>query len=143
MTKSDPKDALEHAIKAAELYMRASAEAKTPADRSRIRRKIEEMITLAEYLKGSTAGEVIQPKQDRRISPREILTLVKSSKLHGCEFLPWRPCHGGPEVFAQKQGQGLYTYVERPWVPLIHTYFLCCFAIINSNEQRPDSPPAV
>ncbi|PKS12899.1 hypothetical protein jhhlp_000239 [Lomentospora prolificans] len=106
--KSDPQDALKHAIKAAELYMGASREAEGLSNRSRIRAKIGEMITLAEYLKGSITGEAIQPKQDRQLSSRETVTLLQSSKLNGTEFLPWRTSHGAPEAFALKSGKGLY-----------------------------------
>ena len=111
--KSDPQDALKHAIKAAELYMGASREAEGLSNRSRIRAKIGEMITLAEYLKGSITGEAIQPKQDRQLSSRETVTLLQSSKLNGTEFLPWRTSHGAPEAFALKSGKGLYVCVSR------------------------------
>lgn len=107
---SSPQDALEHAIKAAELYMRASREAQGTTDRSRIRGKIEEMITLAEYLKSPSTKELIQPKQDRQLTPREMVALLQSSKLNGNNFPPWRTSHADPGAFAPKAGQDLYTY---------------------------------
>lgn len=110
--KSGPKDALEHAIKAAELYMKAALGAKVPAERLRLQGKLEEVITLGEYLKASSVGPPIPPAQAREISPREKVVLLQSSKLHGDSFLPWLEAHSSPNVFSLKPGQRAHRCVR-------------------------------
>ncbi|KAI9167312.1 Calpain-like protease palB/cpr-8 [Paramyrothecium foliicola] len=75
-TSSSGPEALEHAIRAAELYMRAAGEAPSKSDAARFRRKCQELIARAESLKSGLApeGQVI---------------LTRSSRLHGNDFPPW------------------------------------------------------
>lgn len=51
ITQSSGQEALSHAIQAAELYMKAAREAPTAAGKSRLKRKCQDLIALAETLK--------------------------------------------------------------------------------------------
>ncbi|SPO02708.1 related to calpain-like protease palBory [Cephalotrichum gorgonifer] len=108
IVKSTRKDALVHAIKAAEFYMKAVREAKTPADRLRLQEKLGDVITLGEYLKASSVGQRIPPKQPRETTPRETVILLRSSKLKGNTFLPWKASHSAPEAFQLKASKRLF-----------------------------------
>lgn len=109
--KSGPKDALDHAIRAADLYMAAISSERIPRERRRLQDKLEEVITLGEYLKLLVHGLPIPPVQAREITPREMVVLFRSSRLHGNTFLPWRTKHCSPDVFSLKPGQQVYMYV--------------------------------
>ncbi|KAH7313252.1 PALB protein [Stachybotrys elegans] len=74
---SDGTDALNHAIRAAELYMLAAKEASSKTTAARLRRKCQQLIALAEQLKG-------QQNRDGGSS-----LLQGSSRLHGNDFPPW------------------------------------------------------
>lgn len=124
--ESGPKDALEHAIKAAELYMKAALASKVPAERLRLQTKLEEVITLGEYLKAPSVGPPIPPTQAREFTPREKAVLLQSSKLHGDSFLPWRESHSSADVFSLKPGQRAYRYVRNS-----HPHrALCCGSVL-------------
>lgn len=102
---------MKHAIKAAELYMKALQGEKVPAKRLRLQQKAEEALTLGEYLKAETIGPPIPARQPRQVTPREAVALLQSSKLHGNTFLPWLKSHSAPKVFALGAGQRAYRYV--------------------------------
>lgn len=102
---------MKHAIKAAELYMKALQGEKVPAKRLRLQQKAEEALTLGEYLKAETIGPSIPARQPRQVTPREAVALLQSSKLHGNTFLPWLKSHSAPKVFALGAGQRAYRYV--------------------------------
>lgn len=73
-------DALDTAIHAVELYMKAVDDASTRADAARLRRKIMQLMTYGEKLKGS-----IDP---RLLAEHQILR--DASRLYGSSFPPWR-----------------------------------------------------
>lgn len=73
-------EALDTAIHAVELYMKAADEAPTKAEATRLRRKLHTLITYAERLKKS-----IDP---RLLAEHQILR--DGSKLYGSHFPPWR-----------------------------------------------------
>ncbi len=80
MAASSGKDALDHAIQAAELYMRAAGGAVNKLDAARFRRKCHELIAYAEQLKAQLANPGRLDRPD---------ILQRSSRLHGNEFPPW------------------------------------------------------
>ena len=92
------QDALDHAIAAAELYMKAAAAAKLPAEKNRLKLKCNDMISLAERLKKAaravdTVSQVEKrlrmPRLVRQIPTSEKNILLRGSKLHGGIFPPW------------------------------------------------------
>jgi len=102
--RSSGKTALQHAISAAECYMKAARTASTPADRARLKRKCEELIALAERLKGPTPGPSNTPQQSRQLPTAEKMILLRSSKLHGSIFPPWESAPGD-DIFARASGE--------------------------------------
>lgn len=103
------QEALSNAIQAAECYMRAVDEAPTAAEKSRLRRKCQELIARAETLKkpGSTptptkAPRPGGPQQTRVLPTAEKTILLRSSKLHGSVFPPWE-ADPDPTTFRSKQ----------------------------------------
>ncbi|KAL1835651.1 hypothetical protein VTJ49DRAFT_1858 [Mycothermus thermophilus] len=100
------KEALEHAIAAAELYMKAASAAKTAEDRRRLGRKCKELIELGERLKartkGTTADAAVRrpvPESTRPLTTAEKTIILKASRLHGHVFPPWDSAPG-PETFS-------------------------------------------
>jgi calpain-7 len=76
-------EALEHAIRAAELYMRAAGEAASRVDAARLRRKCQQLISQAEAIKaGNPPPTPVAPDDAQAI-------LTRSSRLHGNSFPPW------------------------------------------------------
>lgn len=73
------QDALDTAIRAAELYMTAAAQTSTKSEANRHRRRCQELIAYAEVLKTELA--VPQSVEDA--------VLKGASRLHGCFFPPW------------------------------------------------------
>ena len=110
--RSEPEDALRHAINAAELYMKAAGATRVPAERQRLRNKFNEVAALGEYLKAPITGSLILPRQARGVTRRETLVLLRSSKLHRNNFLPWRESHSSSDVFRLKSGEQSYRYVR-------------------------------
>ncbi|KAK2612949.1 cysteine protease [Conoideocrella luteorostrata] len=91
--KSGGQDALKHAIKAAEMYMKASQEVIVKTDATRLRRKCEELINHAERLKAQIA-ETGPPGLPLSAGPplhmsKAAHILIQASILHGNEFPPW------------------------------------------------------
>ncbi|KAI1824808.1 PALB protein [Xylaria intraflava] len=92
------KEALDHAIAAAELYMKAAKQSTSPMDKKRMNRKCEELILKAESLKkpsrvtDGVAGvprRLKLPQQARQIPTSERNILYRNSRLHGNIFPPW------------------------------------------------------
>ncbi|RDW83169.1 hypothetical protein BP5796_04660 [Coleophoma crateriformis] len=96
--KSSSKDeALQHAIVATELYMKAAKLAAGDQERSRLRKKCKELLKKAEDIKASqswtpTTGQetLLVPASQRAITRREEVILLEGSKLHGFIFPPWK-----------------------------------------------------
>ncbi|KAI1431165.1 PALB protein [Xylaria sp. CBS 124048] len=93
------KEALNHTIAAAELYMRVARQSSSPLDKKRMNRKCEELILKAERLKKSSrmthnnVSDVEKrlelPRQARQIPTSELNILYRNSRLHGNVFPPW------------------------------------------------------
>lgn len=73
------QQALDHAIQAAELYMRAASQAPSKPDALRLRRKCQELIALAERLKAQIAQGL----------STEAGIVESASRLHGNVFPRW------------------------------------------------------
>lgn len=81
--------------------MKAVKEAPTAAAKSRLKRKCQDLIALAETLKSPTPGaspaaasssktpKPRNPRQNRELPTSEKTILLRSSKLHGNVFPPW------------------------------------------------------
>ncbi|KAJ4419354.1 cysteine protease [Gnomoniopsis sp. IMI 355080] len=107
ISKSSGQEALDHAIQAAELYMKAVREATTAAHKLRLKRKCQDLIALAETIKPLASGAAPRsapppaaassanapktrgPRQSRELPTNEKTILLRSSKLHGSIFPPW------------------------------------------------------
>ncbi|KAF7541056.1 hypothetical protein G7Z17_g12052 [Cylindrodendrum hubeiense] len=80
VARSSGQVALDHAIKAADLYMRAASEAASKSEATRLRQKCQQLITLAERLKASRTGaSPVQPPS----------LLQQTARLHGNYFPQW------------------------------------------------------
>ncbi|KAI1327838.1 PALB protein [Xylariaceae sp. FL0255] len=92
---SSSKEALDHAIAAAELYMKAASEAPLPADKRRLNKMCKELILFAERLKNSSQNVAEferkrkLPQQVHQLSTSEKTLLYRNSLLHGSKFPPW------------------------------------------------------
>ncbi|EJT72666.1 calpain-7 [Gaeumannomyces tritici R3-111a-1] len=115
--RASGKDAVKHAIAAAEAYMKAAKDASSPAEKNRLKHRCEEVIVFAERLKGprqapglatdarkgsrtaaapggsgfATACSALPqgPAQSRQLPTSEKTILLRSSRLHGNIFPPW------------------------------------------------------
>ncbi|KAI0398813.1 PALB protein [Xylaria palmicola] len=109
------KDALDHVIAAAELYMKAARQSASPADKKRMSKKCEELILTAESLKQSTRRtdttssvkrKLELPRQTRQIPTSEKNILYRNSRLHGSTFPPWEsdpdPVYFRGDIFSDK-----------------------------------------
>jgi hypothetical protein len=93
------KEALNHAIAAAEHYMKAAKESTSPVDKKRLNKKCQDLVLKAESLKMSsrvTTDSVSNverrlklPRQVRQIPTSEKSMLYRNSRLHGNIFPPW------------------------------------------------------
>lgn len=109
VSQTSGKEALGHAIQAAEFYMKAVKDAPTAAEKSRLKRKCQELIARAEILKApasipvrSKAPKPGGPRQTRVLPTAEKTILLRSSKLHGSIFPPWEN-DPDPAVFRSKR----------------------------------------
>ncbi|RYC64061.1 hypothetical protein CHU98_g2161 [Xylaria longipes] len=109
------KEALDHAIAAAELYMKAAKQSTNLIDKKRMNKKCEELILKAETLKKSTSmidtasrmdRKLKLPRQTRQIPTAEKNILYRNSRLHGNTFPPWEsdpdPTYFHGDVYRQK-----------------------------------------
>ncbi|OTB08452.1 hypothetical protein M426DRAFT_52247 [Hypoxylon sp. CI-4A] len=76
VSKTSQKEALDHAIVAAELYMKAANAATTPEEKQRLNKKCRAMILQAEHIKKTG-------------HPEGIVILLRNSRLNGNIFPPW------------------------------------------------------
>ena len=118
------QEALDHAISAAELYMKAAGKAKTPEDRKRLRRKFADLIALGERLKTAARGSVAVvsrpseppvppvPESSRALTTTEKTIILRASRLHGSVFLPWESAPSSESFAAAGSPAGAYMYVE-------------------------------
>lgn len=96
-SKTQGKEALNHAIAAAEIYMKAARGASSATEKSRFKKKCEDMISLAEHLKISPRIDSVSavenrlklPRSSRPIPTSEKNILLRGSRLHGNLFPPW------------------------------------------------------
>lgn len=96
-SKTEGATALNHAIAAAELFMKAANGASTPTDKARLQRKCQDLITLAEKLKQCPRVDTVaaverrlgHPRVVRDIPTSEKTILLRGSHLHGSKFPPW------------------------------------------------------
>ncbi|KAI0841718.1 cysteine proteinase [Hypoxylon sp. FL0890] len=98
VSRTHGQEALDHAIAAAELYMKAAEAASGAEEHSRLTKKCQSLISKAESLKklrqaggGVAAVEkrLKLPRQTREIPRSEQAILLRSSKLHGNIYPPW------------------------------------------------------
>ncbi|QPH16974.1 hypothetical protein C2857_001724 [Epichloe festucae Fl1] len=91
--KSSGQNALKHAIKAAEMYMKAAEERPDKIDAARLRQKCQELIIFAEKLKARLAptADAAHSTPSRPVLPVSGTAdiLKQGSILHKCEFPPW------------------------------------------------------
>ena len=80
LSESTGQTALDHAIRAIELYMAAASQAQTSSEGTRLRRKCQELIQVAERLKADLGPPLL---------PGEAI-LRNASQLHGNSFPPWK-----------------------------------------------------
>ncbi|KAI1265133.1 PALB protein [Xylariaceae sp. FL1019] len=101
------KEALDHVIAAAEYYMKAAHESRTPQDKTRLKKKCEQLVQTAERLKKSTRStdsianiekRLNLPPQVRTVPTSEKTILYRSSRLHGNTFPPWES-DPEPDIF--------------------------------------------
>jgi calpain-7 len=118
--KSSTKDdALNSAILAAELYMKATKLASSDHERARLRTKCKQLLSRAEEIKqldkwapkADMAIVLKAPESERAISMREQVILLEGSKLHGFIFPPWTS-DPDDSVFEYINGSSFYTYMH-------------------------------
>lgn len=114
------QEALDHAISAAELYMKAANTARDPSEKSRLKQKVNTLISQAERLKkAAKAGDSVRnvekrlklPRSVRQLPTSEQTILLRGSKLHGNIFPPWEH-DPDPNDFAGE------TFVDQARFPL-------------------------
>ncbi len=109
--QSSGKAALQHAISAAELYMKAADEATTAAERARLKRRCQELVIRAEQLKTAAPlppPPTRPPQQSRELSTLEKTIVLRSSRLHGSVFPPWEAEPGLGTFAPASKGEPLY-----------------------------------
>jgi len=138
----DPKPALDSCIRAAELYIQARHEAATPAERDALERRCADVLAKAERWKAaarstSDAGTKTThaaspppytpkkrppPESTSKLSVKEETLLLRSSKINGGIYPPWK---ANPELaeFAGEEDQ-----------------FLCVFYALAKENKRRKSP---
>ncbi|KAJ4304320.1 cysteine protease [Collariella sp. IMI 366227] len=94
LARTQGEEALKHAIAAAELYMKAAGQAKTPEDRKRFKKKFVQLIELGERLKTNAKGadaasRPLIPESTRPLTTAEKTIILRASRLHGNVFPPW------------------------------------------------------
>ncbi|KAH6661141.1 hypothetical protein BKA67DRAFT_511244 [Truncatella angustata] len=82
ISHSAGQQALDHAIAAAELYMKIASATKEPSEVARLKQKITDLISQAERLKKVVKAGDSLPTSEKNI-------LLRGSKLHGNIFPPW------------------------------------------------------
>ncbi|KAF6836067.1 palb protein [Colletotrichum plurivorum] len=116
MAESTGNEALNHAIAAADLYMKAAGSAKSQADRTRLTRKCKGLVTYAEQLKASLSSVAVTPAAAttpsgchvRQIPSAERTILLRSSRLHGNIFPPWQS-NPSDSIFVLSDGGQIFS----------------------------------
>ncbi|KAI2782904.1 cysteine proteinase [Daldinia loculata] len=97
-SRTEGREALDHATSAAELYMKAAQVASSPEDKSRLIKKCQSLLSKAENLKklcqarGSVAmveKRLRLPRPVRKTPTSEQTILLRNSRLYGSIFPPW------------------------------------------------------
>jgi len=118
------QDAVNRAIQAVELYMKAIKLSSNENERSRLKLRCKEVLARAEEIKllESWIPQNIPPSQpqtkalkipvsERTPTTREEIILLEGSKLHGFVFPPWK-AEPGPEVFEKSGDDDVFEYVN-------------------------------
>jgi hypothetical protein len=88
--------------------MAAAQKAKTKEERTRLSRKCNDLLTLAERLKSvADYPEPPGPKSSRELTTAEKTIILRASKIHGKLFPPW-DYPPTPDTFDRKEGEELY-----------------------------------
>lgn len=104
LAASTDQDALGHAIRAAELYMRAAGEASDKTHASQLRRKCQDLIAYAERVKAQLATA------PSAVPATETSILRCTSRLHGNDFPLWEAAPSNAE-FELQPGSEPFTWV--------------------------------
>ncbi|KAK0736925.1 hypothetical protein B0T21DRAFT_383020 [Apiosordaria backusii] len=88
------KEALKHAISAADFYLKATEKGASGIEALRLRHKVEYLLELGETIKANDKQATASSRPPELISTRvlpmpERTILYRSSKLHGLTFPPW------------------------------------------------------
>jgi len=122
--------ALEKAILAAELYMKATKHTGSERERARLRSKCLQLTLRAESIKKLASSSWVRlpleskefslqpPVSQRAVSKREEIILLEGSKLHGFIFPQWT-ADPDDALFAGDDGQPAYTWVGFSKPPLL------------------------
>ena len=103
LARSTGREALDNAIKAAELYMEAASQAATKAEGLRFRRRCQELIAYAEKLKVET---------NPRLALEDSI-LKDAANLHGNNFPAWRAIPSDAEFQVPADGELFrYTHIK-------------------------------
>ncbi|KAK0674375.1 putative calpain-like protease palB/rim-13 [Cercophora samala] len=94
LEESQGKEALKHAISAADFYMKAIQKGASGVDAARLRNKIEYLLELGETIKANDKQAAASSQPPELISTRvlpmsERAILYRSSRLHELAFPPW------------------------------------------------------
>ncbi|KZF25017.1 PALB protein [Xylona heveae TC161] len=112
-------DALNAAIKAAELYMQAMKQLPAGEKKARLKQKCNGLLDQAEKIKScadwqgqmnsaATVAKLDAPSSTRVLATKEKRILLEDSKLNGFIFPPWN-ASPDPHEFILKEGEPLYT----------------------------------
>ena len=85
---------LKATIESAELYMQALQIADRPGDKKRLDRKFNDLVRQAEHFKScqdaaQKRSSTVQPVSMRKLTTRENIIILDSSRLNGFVFKPW------------------------------------------------------
>lgn len=121
------QDALDRAIQAADLYMKALKLSSNDGERTRLKIRCKEVLARAEVIKLLKSWEPVKqenipspqppakslkaPVSERTLTTREEIILLEGSKLHGFVFPPWK---AEPEasVFQKLSNDDLFVYAD-------------------------------
>ncbi|KAK4174773.1 putative calpain-like protease palB/rim-13 [Triangularia setosa] len=94
LEQAQGKEALKHAISAADFYLKAVQKGASGIDAARLRHKVEYLLELGETIKANDKQAAASSRPPELMSTRvlpmpERAILYRSSKLHGLTFPPW------------------------------------------------------
>ena len=110
------EDALNNAILAVELYIKAASSAGSKAEKARLKRKCKQLLSRAEEIKKvahwtpivNTQIPLKVPVSERPITKHEEIILLEGSKLHGFIFPQWKSDPDDSMFEEPVNGSGLY-----------------------------------